>query len=510
MKNMKVRTKLILIFLLIGLAPFIIISFVSYGKAGDALQDAEFNKFRSIQSLKKEMVEDLFEKVRIDISILSTSGDLNILYRELVEYHKKMNIGPQDPFIVDSEDYRQIWQEKGKYMAEFNKKYGYYDLFLICAKHGHVMYTAEKEPDLGTNLRHGPFKEEGLAKVWKAVVETGRISFNDFEPYAPSKGAQAAFIGAPIKDDSGNTVGVVVLQLPIDPIHHIVHNREGLGKTGETYLVGEVEGKTYYRSDRQIKDGKIGQERGGKFVKKAFNGETGVGEKVGSTGEKELVGYAPVKIEGLNWVIITTMSMDEALAEVYSLRYYIGGTAVVAIAIIIILTLLVVGIIYRTITAFTEKFSSVGEGDLTTRLDVTSSDEVGKLSEDFNDFIDSLESLVRSIGDSSNKVLTSSGEVAGGNNQLSSATQEMASSLEQTAASIEEITSSIKDTADVSNVSTKKIRKTVEQARGGAEMLKQMSEAMKAVRESGKRIEEMVSAVNNIAFQTNLLSQCSG
>lgn len=66
--------------------------------------------------------------------------------------------------------------------------------------------------------------------------------FTDFKPYTPSYEAQAAFVSAPIRDN-GETVGVLIMQMPLDVINGIMtHNqnwkKSGLGQSGETYLVG--------------------------------------------------------------------------------------------------------------------------------------------------------------------------------------------------------------------------------------------------------------------------------
>ena len=50
-------------------------------------------------------------------------------------------------------------------------------------------------------------------------------------------GFPAAFVGAPVK--SGNkTIGVIALQLPLKAINAIMQERSGMGKTGESYLIG--------------------------------------------------------------------------------------------------------------------------------------------------------------------------------------------------------------------------------------------------------------------------------
>lgn len=51
------------------------------------------------------------------------------------------------------------------YVSNYVNTYGYSDMFLIYAPHGHVMFTVAQEADWGTNLEHGPYKGEVLAHL---------------------------------------------------------------------------------------------------------------------------------------------------------------------------------------------------------------------------------------------------------------------------------------------------------------------------------------------------------
>ena len=94
-----------------------------------------------------------------------------------------------------------------------------------------------REDDLGSNLRTGPFKDSNLATLWSRVVETGDVSLVDFASYKPSGSKQAAFIGAPFRDYSGTILGVIALQMTPEFITTIMGSREGMGETGESYLL---------------------------------------------------------------------------------------------------------------------------------------------------------------------------------------------------------------------------------------------------------------------------------
>ena len=73
-----------------------------------------------------------------------------------------------------------------------------------------------------------------------------------------------------------------------------------MGNTGELYIVGKRKGeKSALRSNRIVKQGKIGDEKTDKYIVKALSGETGVGTKTGSTGAIEQLSYAPLDFDGL-------------------------------------------------------------------------------------------------------------------------------------------------------------------------------------------------------------------
>ena len=95
---------------------------------------------------------------------------------QLREYHYKTGADSQEFFQAGTEEYKRITRSSAQYLLNFIRFYGYEDVFLICALHGHVMFTASGGSDSGTNLKHGPYKHEGLARLWQRVVKTGKIA----------------------------------------------------------------------------------------------------------------------------------------------------------------------------------------------------------------------------------------------------------------------------------------------------------------------------------------------
>jgi len=123
---------------------------------------------------------------------------------------------------------------------EMLERYGVYDIFLIDATSGNILYTVFKEIDFGASLTSGPLASTNLAKAFREAVALGRpgtIAYGQYSRYLPSLMAPASFIATPLLE--GDTVvGVLAFQLPLDKTSEIIGETTGLGKTGETYAVG--------------------------------------------------------------------------------------------------------------------------------------------------------------------------------------------------------------------------------------------------------------------------------
>lgn len=343
-KNMRLGTKLVVAFLAVGVIPFAVIAALSMMKSSEALSDQAFAQLRGVREIKKAQIEQYFDQRKGDLSVLLGTvasleqaafeklqsvqetkkaqleqyfsdrfADIVVLsnYASAAEALAKFKLSfESDDRKLDSNMYKYIEDMHTPGLVYFKEKYGYQDLLLI-SKDGDIVWSVAKGKDRGQNLVSGALKDSSLAKCYQKALKG--IAIQDFEPYEPAGNQPTAFIGAPImKKDQ--LVGIVALKLVPDPINAVVQQREGMGKTGETYLIGRLGDKTGYRSDRVVKNGKFGQSRSDAQIDKALSGKSGREIKTGSTGVQEIVTYSPLKIQGLNWVILTTMSLEEVIA----------------------------------------------------------------------------------------------------------------------------------------------------------------------------------------------------
>lgn len=347
--RMKLGAKLMILFLAVGIIPFATIGISSLLKSSEALTEAAYGKLEAVQTNKKTQVEKYLEDRQSNLSALSETVEnlrnkafekLNVVqqikkaqieefFRERINDIKGLSKNKivssaltSFPTAIDEEGtvdenlYKYFMMKFGESLKEFQTVNGYYDIILVDSN-GTVVFSARGDEDLGMNAKTGTLKDSGLGRCIARIEEDAVIQ--DFEPYAPADGLQAAFIGAPVHGDlmlsaEASTIGALVFKMTKESINRISQRREGMGTTGETFFVGRNNGSTTYRSDRTVKDGAIGGSINASYLEKLFSGETGTEARLDESGNVEIVSYAPLKINGLDWGTVSVMSLEEAIA----------------------------------------------------------------------------------------------------------------------------------------------------------------------------------------------------
>lgn len=150
--------------------------------------------------------------------------------------------------------------------------------------------------------------------------------------------------------------------------------------------------------------------------------------------------------------------------------------------------------------------NAVASGDLTSRIEVKSTNETGRLLQALKQMNDNLVDLVGKVRLSTDSISTASGEIASGNADLSQRTEQQASSLEETASSMEELTSTVRQNAENARQASQLAVGASDVAVKGGAVVGQVVETMSSINESSKKIVEIISVIDGIAFQTNILA----
>jgi methyl-accepting chemotaxis protein len=351
--DIALRPKLTLLFLLAGLIPLLVVGMFSLHQSRDALLQASFNQLQSVREIKRAQIESFFAARKGDLSVLvetvnawrttaleKITAQRSIKQQQIERYFTErlsdVSILGNSRSVAEALPVLQAaFEAEGRktggprwndavakqtpWLQQYTKEYGYYDLFII-GKKGDVLFTAARESDLGANLTDGVLQDSGLGRLFAKVVK-GNVVLEDFAPYAPSNNEPAAFIGAPIR--SGDAiVGVVALQLSLQKINAIMQTLDGLGKTGDVFLVGADQrlrsdsardaSKSVVASFAQGAQGKIESSA----VTDALAGDTGTDMLTDDPIRPILASWAPLRIPGLTWAIVATIDVSEVFNPV--------------------------------------------------------------------------------------------------------------------------------------------------------------------------------------------------
>lgn len=149
---------------------------------------------------------------------------------------------------------------------------------------------------------------------------------------------------------------------------------------------------------------------------------------------------------------------------------------------------------------------SISEGDLSKKIESKTADELGNLMEVFSKMNVNLVEIVSSVTEGSSEVNRAAREIEQGSRELSDRTISQAASLEETAASLEEISVTISQNADHTRHANKLAQDAKQQAEKVRGVVGNAVTAMDGISKSSRRISDIITVMDEIAFQTNLLS----
>lgn len=165
-----------------------------------------------------------------------------------------------------------------------------------------------------------------------------------------------------------------------------------------------------------------------------------------------------------------------------------------------------VGVAEQVINDTVVVLHALAKGDLTQTIDGDFKGVFAKLKSDVNTTVEKLTEVVRNIQTGAGSVDRTAREIAESNAEVSSRTENQAAVLEETASAMEEMTATVKQTANNTAEANKLANDARTQAEAGGEIVGEAITAMSHINDSGNQISNIISVIDEISFQTNLLA----
>ncbi|OQY32751.1 MAG: histidine kinase [Spirochaetaceae bacterium 4572_59] len=394
MKNfsiLKIKSRMVLLFLLTGICPILISGFVGTSLAKDALLNKSFEQMQAIQSIRAKQVKDNLQERMNSLKLLTEYDILMDLFTDLEDYRIKHSPAPDRDMDTSSEEYLNLIERYHELATDFISAFNYEDFYFISRDHGHILFSVLSKEDLGTSLEYGRYKNTSLSTLWKQVMKTGKMAIVDFEPYEADNNLQYAFVGVPVYTSEGVLQGVAALRIGTGFISSLLDSRQGMGNTGESYLLRWFEESNTFsvRSHIFSMDIRIGDTLDENLVywEDAVNAGNAGGADIytDSLGNNVLVSFSSMDIQGLDWYLISKINEEEVTAPLKNLVGHIVTIGLILMILTVFLALYIAKNITEPILKSKEFAWDIAHGNLDGVLKFeTRKDELGELGESLN------------------------------------------------------------------------------------------------------------------------------
>lgn len=481
-------------------------------------------------------------------------------------YQSKYIVNNSHPFgekhqlhIGGNTNYDNAHQKYHAMFTSYLESFGYYDIFIVDAKSGHIVYSVYKELDFATSLFTGPYSDTGIATSFKSALalnNTDDFAIVDFSSYFPSYDQPASFISSPITDAQGNVNAVLIFQMPIDGINNIMTNNQqwqkvGLGLSGETYLVGPdqtlrsesrflIEDKANYlaalkAAKNQPNINKIEtynsalslQYVATPGVQAALQGKSGYSTFPDYRQVDVLSAYTSIQYGNATWALMAELDVEEAFHDAIQLNKDMYNYMLISLSIIALISI-TIGIfssksLVAPLNVLVKRINDIseGDGDLTVQLSLAKrNDEIGSVGKSFNLFVEKIRHIIADIDHHASQLASSSEELSAVTHETNSVVSKQKNKTDLTSNVMCSLTTNINEIANNSGITSQLTNQANSASSEGAVLSKHAEDSIQQLVNSVdsasqeldllngqvEKISEILGVIDSIADQTNLLA----
>ncbi|WP_308925403.1 methyl-accepting chemotaxis protein [Janthinobacterium sp. J1-1] len=372
---------------------------------------------------------------------------------------------------------------------------GIFDMAYVGFADKHAVFSQERKRAADYDPTARPWYKQALA-TGGPIITT---------PYIGASTGKLVVTFAEPLGDKGNPAGVLAADVMMDVV---VKNVASIKPTPSSYaFLVDGGGKIIAHPDDKLTLKPL-SELDGKLTSQALAEieKSGDSETI-RLGEREGILHVS-KVPGSDWLLATVLDRAEAT---HALTSMLRASALTALLVLVLAATVLSALVARALRRLglvRDALNAIatGDGDLTSRLDATGTDELAQIAKAFNLFVEKIATVLVQIRSISALVRSESADIAAGNADLSSRTEAQAGALEQTASSMDELTSTVKQNAENAHAANELAVSASQVAAKGGVVVQQVVGTMAGIQESSRKIVDIIGVIDGIAFQTNILA----
>ena len=341
-----IKTKLIFSFLVITLTPLIYISYIMLNNATDGLLKVIVNN--SLAHARKASI------------------DMNSFVSHQLEIIK--------PFTNSVISKNPKSQEYKKLIEEFDNQYVSIEKIIVCDKYGQIIWVSN-------NTLTTPYSN--ITEIQDKLENRKYILYNGHNHQGKKQKASITLI-TKINEDDPDNYALVFIELNMLQFTNILSDNV-VGNSTHAYILDENNSPAvYYPEDCVASDISMLKE---KYIEKFDYGVFNIDSK--SLEKPILATYLPVVAQN-GWKILFVQNQEEVYELVSSFRKNLYWILFITISVAVIIALIISQNIALPILQVTKGTNELASGRYDVRIKIKSSDEVGRLANNFNFMADSL------------------------------------------------------------------------------------------------------------------------
>ncbi len=535
--------KVVGLLLVFGVIPMGVVAFIGF-RATANIEAGAGQRFQIVS-------ENIADK--IDRSLFERYGDVQAFASNRI-LHERYAWYNQD----------EVENEIIQTMNTYIKKYGLYSLSIFVDKEGDVIAVNSRDANANTIPSEQLYKKNYASAPWFQALQqeqyTTQMPFSapgndtstgtfvedvhvdeDVKAVYPEESGLTIGFSAPVYQ-GGDVIGYWTNRAKFGLVGEIVQqtyeelNRAGL--EGAELTVIDHQGRVILDYD-PLKQGteEVGYdlenvilklnlaEKGVVMAQEAIAGKSGFMNSLHA--RKHIMqtgGYTHLKgalgFPGMNWAVLVRVPNTEAIADAVAIQREIWLAVLICLGGILPIGILIGRAVVRQVLPIVEIAAKASRGDLTGRVPVTSTDELGQMGSAFNTFLDNLNAMIGQTAQVAHTVAAAAEELSVNGTHVSQASREQASQSTQVASAVEEMSATANEMTRNAQVMAQTSKELSGTAMKGGEVVANSMRGMEAVartmqvsadriQDLGQRsqeIGEIIRVIEDIADQTNLLA----
>ncbi len=332
---MRLRSQIILFFLVISVIPLSIVVYISFDHSREAIRESvQSNLFGAVDNTGNA-IDNWMDARKDDIRVISQSRIVRCIEK------KQLN----------------------EYLGSFEDEYkGVYREFFIIDPNGSIIFSTLNRTGNAGNEYY--FSETSKGKL-HIEVSLSEIT-----------GSPEMIIANPVMNN-GTFVGILAARISLENLFRIIENID-IGKSGEVFIVNKDGNIIFHENRSMILTQNINNNYA---VREVTYEKNGIGEYVNYKGKNVLGSYHWLPL--YRWGLIAEENIDEAYSGVLELGHLIISFSVFAVIGVVFLAVIISRRLTEPIKSLEEGALGLVKGDFKP-IRISSTDEIGSLTEIFN------------------------------------------------------------------------------------------------------------------------------